>query len=172
MAIPQVVVFAALFVWDRPWHGARHRRLLIAQLYAMQVLLRDPKGKAPWYNGTGVTLYVSGMMVTAFAVRTWRAGGMAMTLSWLPDRPPGPRADGAWRDRRADHLDAEPPDGGGAGPARGAAGLLVALHYGIQITRPQWGYKSDTGGHRTRWIIGGMAILALGGCSAPPMASC
>ncbi len=45
-------------------------------------------------------------------------------------------------------------------------GLLVALHYGIQITRPQWGYRSDTGGHRTRWIIGGMAILAAGGFSA------
>ena len=45
-------------------------------------------------------------------------------------------------------------------------GALVALHYGIQITRPQWGYKSDTGGARTRWIIGGMAILALGGLSA------
>ena len=45
-------------------------------------------------------------------------------------------------------------------------GALVALHYGIQITRPQWGYKSDTGGKRTRWIIGGMAILALGGLSA------
>ncbi|MBC6437895.1 MAG: BCD family MFS transporter [Rhodobacteraceae bacterium] len=45
-------------------------------------------------------------------------------------------------------------------------GLLVALHYGIQITRPQWGYKSDTGGQRTRWIIGGMAALALGGLGA------
>ncbi|WP_375551162.1 BCD family MFS transporter [Rhodophyticola porphyridii] len=45
-------------------------------------------------------------------------------------------------------------------------GLLVGLHYGIQITRPQWGYRSDTGGHRTRWIIGGMAVLALGGLSA------
>ena len=45
-------------------------------------------------------------------------------------------------------------------------GALVALHYGIQITRPQWGYRSDTGGKRTRWIIGGMAILALGGLSA------
>ncbi|PWK61556.1 BCD family MFS transporter [Roseicyclus mahoneyensis] len=45
-------------------------------------------------------------------------------------------------------------------------GALVALHYGIQITRPQWGYKSDTGGKRTRWIIGGMGILALGGLTA------
>lgn len=42
-------------------------------------------------------------------------------------------------------------------------GLLVALHYGIQITRPQWGFKSDAGGSRTRWIIGGMIALGLGG---------
>ena len=45
-------------------------------------------------------------------------------------------------------------------------GLLVALHYGIQISRPQWGFMSDTGGHRTRWIIGGMATLAVGGFGA------
>lgn len=45
-------------------------------------------------------------------------------------------------------------------------GLLVALHYGIQITRPQWGYRSDTGGRRTRWIILGMIALALGGLGA------
>ena len=41
-------------------------------------------------------------------------------------------------------------------------GLLVALHYGIQMTRPQWGFASDTGGKRTRWIIGGMVALAAG----------
>ncbi|NCO21184.1 MAG: BCD family MFS transporter [Rhodobacterales bacterium] len=45
-------------------------------------------------------------------------------------------------------------------------GLLVALHYGIQITRPNWGFRSDTGGHRTRWIVGGMVALALGGFAA------
>lgn len=45
-------------------------------------------------------------------------------------------------------------------------GLLVALHYGIQITRPNWGFKSDTGGSRTRWIILGMLALAVGGLSA------
>ena len=42
-------------------------------------------------------------------------------------------------------------------------GLLVALHYGVQLTRPNWGFLSDTSGNRTRWIIGGMAVLALGG---------
>ena len=45
-------------------------------------------------------------------------------------------------------------------------GLLVALHYGIQITRPNWGFRSDMGGGRTRWIIAGMAILAAGGFGA------
>ena len=45
-------------------------------------------------------------------------------------------------------------------------GFLVALHYGIQITRPNWGYRSDTSGNRTRWIIGGMAILAGGAFTA------
>lgn len=41
-------------------------------------------------------------------------------------------------------------------------GLLVALHYGIQITRPNWGFLSDSGGNRTRWIIRGMAALSAG----------
>lgn len=45
-------------------------------------------------------------------------------------------------------------------------GLLVALHYGIQISRPKWGFASDAGGHRTRWIIGGMVALAVGALSA------
>ncbi|MCE6969379.1 BCD family MFS transporter [Cereibacter sphaeroides] len=46
------------------------------------------------------------------------------------------------------------------------AGVLVALHYAVQITRPSWGYRSDTCGNRTRWIVGGMAALALGAFSA------
>ena len=41
-------------------------------------------------------------------------------------------------------------------------GALVALHYGIQITRPNWGFHSDTRGNRTAFIIGGMGALALG----------
>jgi len=45
-------------------------------------------------------------------------------------------------------------------------GFLVALHYGIQITRPNWGFLSDMGGNRTKWIIGGMAVLAIGGMMA------
>jgi BCD family chlorophyll transporter-like MFS transporter len=45
-------------------------------------------------------------------------------------------------------------------------GLLVGLHYGIQLSRPRWGFTSDTGGNRTRWILGGMVALALGGFGA------
>ncbi|SIS50556.1 MFS transporter, BCD family, chlorophyll transporter [Roseivivax lentus] len=45
-------------------------------------------------------------------------------------------------------------------------GLLVALHYGIQITRPNWGFLSDTGGNRTAWILRGMLALGAGGVGA------
>ena len=41
-------------------------------------------------------------------------------------------------------------------------GALVALHYGIQITRPSWGFRSDTKGNRTAFVIGGMGALASG----------
>ncbi len=41
-------------------------------------------------------------------------------------------------------------------------GALVAFHYGIQITRPKWGFMSDEGSNRAFWIVGGMGSLALG----------
>ena len=45
-------------------------------------------------------------------------------------------------------------------------GLLVSFHYGIQVTRPAWGFFSDTGQTRTRWILIGMTTLACGGVLA------
>jgi BCD family chlorophyll transporter-like MFS transporter len=45
-------------------------------------------------------------------------------------------------------------------------GLLVGLHYAVQLLRPRLGHGSDIGGRRTPWIIGGMAVLALGGVCA------
>ncbi len=45
-------------------------------------------------------------------------------------------------------------------------GALVALYYVVQLSRPNWGYRSDTGGARTPWILGGVAVLALGGALA------
>jgi chlorophyll synthase len=69
MALPQVAVIALLLSWGRPAHALVIAVLLAAQVLAMRVLLTDPKGHAPWYNATGVSLYVSGMMVAAFALR-------------------------------------------------------------------------------------------------------
>ncbi len=45
-------------------------------------------------------------------------------------------------------------------------GLLVALHYLVQVTRPRMGFGSDVGGRRTPWIAGGMAVLGIGGVLA------
>ncbi len=69
MTAPQVIVAMMLFAWDKPYHAAGVSTVLALQFWAMTVMLKDPKGKAPWYNGTGVLLYISGMMVTAFALR-------------------------------------------------------------------------------------------------------
>lgn len=44
--------------------------LLVAQIWAMRRLIADPEGRATWYNQIGVLLYVSGMMVSAFAIRS------------------------------------------------------------------------------------------------------
>lgn len=45
-------------------------------------------------------------------------------------------------------------------------GLLVGLHYAVQIGRPLWGYASDNGASRTRWILGGLLLLAISGTGA------
>ncbi len=42
-------------------------------------------------------------------------------------------------------------------------GLLVALHYVLQILRPRMGFGADQSGRCTPWILGGMAVLASGG---------
>jgi BCD family chlorophyll transporter-like MFS transporter len=45
-------------------------------------------------------------------------------------------------------------------------GVLVGIHYALQMLRPRWGYGSDMGGRRTPWILGGMAVLGVGGVLA------
>ena len=69
MLVPQAIVLMALASWDRPAHAAILLVLGLGQIWAMSVLLKDPKAKAPWYNGTGVLMYIIGMMVSAFALR-------------------------------------------------------------------------------------------------------
>lgn len=69
MAVPQIVVIGLLAFWERPMFALGIAVVLALQIMAMRVLLKDPKGKAPWYNGTGVLLYITGMMIAAFALR-------------------------------------------------------------------------------------------------------
>jgi chlorophyll synthase len=69
MALPQLAVIMLLAAWGKPWAAAAVGVVLLAQLGCMARLLTNPRRYAPWYNATGVTLYVTGMMVSAFAVR-------------------------------------------------------------------------------------------------------
>lgn len=69
MVLPQLAVIGLLLAWQQPVYAAVIAGLVVLQLLAMVRLLRDPRGQAPWYNGTGVTLYVLGMLASAFAVR-------------------------------------------------------------------------------------------------------
>jgi chlorophyll/bacteriochlorophyll a synthase len=69
MAVPQAIVVTLLTLWDKPLHAIAVLTLLALQIAAMRKLLRDPLANAPWYQGTGIILYVSGMMVAAFALR-------------------------------------------------------------------------------------------------------
>ena len=68
MAIPQAVVVALLFIWGAPLFAAGVGASVLVQLGLMARLMKDPKGLAPWYNATGVTLYVLGMLASAFAI--------------------------------------------------------------------------------------------------------
>lgn len=45
-------------------------------------------------------------------------------------------------------------------------GLLVAIHYAVQMARTRIGHGSDVGGRLTTWIIGGMIVLAVGAVAA------
>ncbi|MBB5764321.1 chlorophyll synthase ChlG [Methylorubrum rhodesianum] len=69
MALPQVVVVALLFHWERTWHAGLVAALLAGQLALMLHFLKAPRSRAAWYNGTGTTLYVLGMLASAFALR-------------------------------------------------------------------------------------------------------
>jgi len=69
MAVPQAVVVGLLLTWNQPVAALVVGMMLAAQIALMVRLLSDPLKLAPWYNATGVSLYVLGMMVSAFAIR-------------------------------------------------------------------------------------------------------
>ena len=52
-------------------------------------------------------------------------------------------------------------------------GALVAWHYVVQMVRPRMGFGADQGRRNTPWMVGGMAVLGLGGVmAAVATASC
>ena len=69
MAVPQLAVVALLWSWDAPVHAAAVAVLVLGQFVLMRTLLANPRERAPWYNATGVSLFVIGMLVSAFADR-------------------------------------------------------------------------------------------------------
>ena len=69
MLLPQAVVVGLLLQWGQAWHALAVAALMLVQARLMQRLLRDVMGRARWYSGLGVPLFVAGMMVSAFALR-------------------------------------------------------------------------------------------------------
>lgn len=75
MAVAQIAVVVLLLIWDRPGHATAVGGLLLAQVMLMRRFLADPVARATWYSGLGVTLYVIGMLVSAFALRSLAGAG-------------------------------------------------------------------------------------------------
>jgi chlorophyll synthase len=70
MAVPQLAIVLLLAHWDRPLEARGGRVLLLVQLGLMRRFLGRPRELATWYSALGVSLFVAGMMVSAFALRT------------------------------------------------------------------------------------------------------
>ncbi|MEN2787897.1 chlorophyll synthase ChlG [Sphingomonas qilianensis] len=68
MTLPQIVVIVLLAGWGHVLVAAVVAALLLGQLALMPRLLRDPLRHTPWYNATGTSLYVLGMLASAFGL--------------------------------------------------------------------------------------------------------
>jgi len=70
MILPQLCVAGLLVLWQQPIHAAAVGGLIAVQLVLMRRFLQQPTERAVWYSGFGVPLFVIGMMVSAFALRS------------------------------------------------------------------------------------------------------
>ncbi|MFS0737763.1 chlorophyll synthase ChlG [Sphingomonas sp. 1P06PA] len=68
MALPQMAVVALLLRLDHIAAALVVAALLVTQFGLMIRLLRDPCAHAPWYNATGTTAYVLGMLAAALGL--------------------------------------------------------------------------------------------------------
>jgi chlorophyll/bacteriochlorophyll a synthase len=69
MLLPQAVVVALLQSWGLNGFALAVAGLIAVQWFLMRRFLRAPVAQALWYSAVGVPVFVSGMMVAAFAVR-------------------------------------------------------------------------------------------------------
>ncbi len=75
MALPQLVVVVLLARWELIWSAIAVGVSLALQIALMTRLLADPKGRAPWYGATGISLYVLGMLASAIGIGTLIGSG-------------------------------------------------------------------------------------------------
>jgi len=68
MAVPQIVVILLMVVWAHTVSAIAVGVVLAVQLALMPRLVSAPAKNAPWYNATGVSLYVLGMMAAALGL--------------------------------------------------------------------------------------------------------
>ncbi len=68
MALPQLLVVALLVRWEHGIAALIVGALVAAQLALMPRLLSDPTKFTPWYNATGTSLYVFGMLASAIGL--------------------------------------------------------------------------------------------------------
>jgi chlorophyll synthase len=69
MALPQLVVAYLLASWGLVFFAALVAFSVASQYLFMQKLIANPAREAPFYNATGVSLYVLGMLTAAIGLR-------------------------------------------------------------------------------------------------------
>jgi chlorophyll/bacteriochlorophyll a synthase len=69
MVLPQIIVIGLLLIWGKPIHALMIAALVTLQAFMMRRFLTAPVERALWYSGFGVPVFVSGMMIAAFALR-------------------------------------------------------------------------------------------------------
>ena len=74
MLLPQAVVTVLLLSWHAGWHALAVLALMLGQMPLMYRFVQDPVNRALMLSAAGVPLFVSGMMVSAWALRLGHGG--------------------------------------------------------------------------------------------------
>lgn len=74
MMVPQLAVLLLLISWGTTGQAIAVAGLMVAQALLMARFIKAPTQQALFYSGFGVPLFVAGMMVSAFALRSLGGG--------------------------------------------------------------------------------------------------